>query len=182
MEAQELIQLDRMIVDTESGEIVDAVEQATTIEHTVADLPKLGRALRHLARRIEALSQYEKAEVERVTAVVNHERGKLQENYNWILDHSRQLMESDGQKSLHYPGLGRFAFRKGSLVVDISEYEQADDKQKRQTQQAHPQAFTTKTTVTPDKKSIKTMNEGGATVPGFSVVRKLDSFAFKCED
>ena len=97
---------------------------------------------------------------------------------SFFLAAAKDKLESTGEKKLEYPGLGAIRFRKMPVVVDTAEYDALDDDKKHEVQSKFRDLFRVKQTVSPDKKAIKAVLDGGSRIDGFDLRYQADKIEF----
>lgn len=165
---------DHLDIDTETGEIVGEDH-----ELVIDDLPKIARQMRALNAGVAIARQYQSDEVRRITDYCNDKARRLQKQYEFFERIAQQMLEQSGQKKIEYPGLGTLRFAKQREKVDDTGYYAMSEQEQLHVQTQNPGCFTTKKTVTPNKKEIKARLQEDSTSPdGFEVVRPDDKFEF----
>lgn len=173
--------VDESLVDLETGEVVDALATALADKTVIEDLPRYARALRTIEARMDVVRKYRAEETERIQAICDQKTDKFEDTKRILTSTVKGLMESTGKERLDYPGLGTFKFGLSRESVNTDEYDDLPDDEKDIFQSTNCGWFHKKTTVTPDKKKIKATLDSGEAVPGFSLNRRHETFAFKVE-
>lgn len=175
-------------VDTETGEIIEPAN-GITIEH----LPRVGMSINQIAIDADHLMNprlpgdclCKFCYLGRIKAHYDKAVEGFSNRRTFWIEKARGLVEATGQRSLDYPGIGRFGLRKGSPHVDRTKYDSlpAEDQEALYAEAVAEcrDSFTAKTTVKPDMAKIKADLKAGNDVPGFSLKTNADTFSFKSE-
>lgn len=175
------------LVNRETGEIIEPDQYWAAHETLTADdLPRLGRDIATMQKRVDMIREYRDRELTRIADACGTKMAEIEDRINRLLrlaeGLARPAMESLGRKSVEYPGLGTFRMIAGRTAVDDTLYVSMKEGVQGELQVMYPNLFRIVTKVSPDKKAIKTALEDGADVPGFQLVRREDRFEFKVED
>lgn len=162
------------LIDLETGELID--EQLEQIKFE--DLPRIARALRRIRRDVESAKAFQQAEMKRIQAACLPKRLKLAEQEGKLLTIARDLMEKAGEKSLHYPGLGKLLRTTTRAKVDDDLYQSLRSEEQKCLQKGRPDIFRTTTTIAPNKKEILIDLQGGAKLVGFALLPAVPTLRF----
>ena len=162
-------------VNTETGEITTELPITTEI------LPRVARRL--AANRAEAEHKKElfSTEISRLMALLDRSTTKHNEVENYLLAKCEHLMRESGDVKLYYPGIGKFCITMTKESVNSDDYDQMDDDGKAAVHKQLPGCFRLKTTVNPDKRSIRALIKTDQTVPGFCLNDPVEKFKFEEE-
>lgn len=170
----------QQMIDQETGEVID-IAQFNEEQIKTLDLPRVARALKALEKKMENIGDYLREETDRITELCDAKMQPLNNQYSFLFSRARELYEAQSEKSLDYPGLGKFVTIKGREYVDDEVYQEMTDEQKQDLHTRRSEFFKVKTTVTPDKKAIKEELKERA-VGGFVIGTHEDKFQFKVEE
>lgn len=169
------------MIDQETGEVLD-VEDFTESQIKTLDLPRIARALRSIQGKIENISAYQDEEIDRIQALCIQKIDSLVRQYGTLLSQAEHLyQEIGGDKSISYPGLGKFAIHKGREVVIDKQFIAMTEDERAYIQNENADLFVIRTVVRPDKKAIKEALKSDRQVPGFEIHRSGNMFKFKVE-
>ena len=167
-------------------EILDIEEIQEPKELT--DLSWIGRAITANNRHIAQIKEFRDSEVEKIKACCDQKFEKLTEDSSYKEGMASVVMKTHGytyddknMRKYQMPGIGTFRFSVTRESVDSSEYDEADDQTKAGIQAGFPTLFSTKTTISPNKKALKTFFSNGDVVSGFKLKPKFEKFEFKGE-
>ena len=167
-------------------EILDIEEIQEPKELT--DLSWIGRAIAANSNQITLIKEFRDREVEKIKACCDQKIEKLTEDSSYKEGMAYVVMKTHGytyddknMRKYQMPGIGTFRFSVTRESVDSSEYDEADDQTKAGIQAGFPTLFSTKTTISPNKKALKTFFSNGDVVSGFKLKPKFEKFEFKGE-
>ena len=165
------------MIDHETGEIIEGYDP------TIKDIPMMARRIREGRAEMEKIKKYQAEECQRIVESSQHEISKLEKNEQYWLLKAEGLMRSADEKKLHYPGLGKLWLGASPSKVDDTGYGEMTDDEKIVLQENARRYFrtTTKTTVSPDKKTIKEAIMNGTIIDGFIVRGGHEILKFKEE-
>lgn len=170
--SQDLFEPYELNYDPETGEILD------NFDVIIEELPRVLRKLKHnKEKREKKLADLQK-EINRLTEVGRRIREHYDKEEAYFLAAAKHKLESTGEKSLDYAGLGKIRFRKMPVVVDTTVYDELDDDKKHEVQSRFRDLFRVKQTVAPDKMAIKAVLDGGSRIDGFDLRYQADKIEF----
>jgi len=175
---------DYYVIDEETGEMIEKRSELTTKE-----LPQIARRLRAIESQITETKLYKDAEIERIKAICDQKIYSIKNQKNFWLKQAQLLMEQAGDKKLHYPGLGRFRWQKGSTVLDSKAYDEATEDEKIKLRSAYEPYFKYKEPQPSITDIRAAMKNGGVDEEDypvklsdyFKLITNEDKFIFKGE-
>jgi hypothetical protein len=173
--------IDEEYVDTLTGEIFEAVDNAKIV---VEDLPKVCRALRTIRYKQQVISDYLESEKERLTAFCSVKSTPLTQQEERLMAIAESLLVASNERRLAYPGLGVVRFVAGRESVDATRWDALDERAQIEMSTVNQGAFRVKTVIEPDKKEIaKRLRDGSTTTApltdAFEIKVAPDKFDFK---
>lgn len=166
-------------VNPETGEIEGEARELET-----KDLPLIARRLTELANEITAIRDFRDKEIQRVRAICGDRIERLLHQREFFERIAGRFVDEIPDRKVYYPALGRFRFHKWPDKVDSTGYDGMTDEERLHVQNQHKGCFTTKVTVTANKKEImarlKDVEAGKAEAKpdGFAILTGQDKFEF----
>lgn len=171
---------ERFRVDPETGEIIDSDPSLTV------DLPLVARRMRELSDSIESFNVYRTEELNRIAESCDAKIDRLNKQMLFWQNQAEVVMTKTGEKKIEYPGLGTFKYVKSRDRVVTEKYDVAGPAVQQAIQADEPEWFNVKTTVTPDKKTIKNLlknadHDNTKILDYFSIKNDGEKLTFKPE-
>jgi hypothetical protein len=189
-----LATVDGEVIDLATGEVLPAdpltgdVLDAERV--TLEELPKVGRWIAAVDRKLAHLKEPDphcscewcnlSREIARLKAIAENKAEQLEVQRARMLTGAANLVTAIGQRSLKYPGIGRFGYRVMPERVDTSTWDKLDQGSRDEVVANHRDLFRVK--VEPDRTAIKDVlrQQPDLALP-FSLERGEDKFEFKAE-
>ena len=186
--------VDGQIIDLVTGEILPSDpltgELLLPEQVVVEDLPKIGRWIASVDRKLDHLSDAVAGchceycnltrERDRLTAIATAKAEKLCQQRQAFMIVCENMVKMTGEKAIKYPGIGKFGWRKGLERVDDTAFQALTGGAQMQVQVDHPSLFRIKVDVDKTKVKAALKADPDLTVP-FSLERGEDKFEFKAE-
>jgi len=194
MESHKFANVDGEVIDLATGEVVPADPMTGDVldaeRITLEELPKVGRWIAAVDRKLAHLKEPDvrcscdccnlSREIARLKAIAENRAEQLERQRSRMLTGAANLVTATGQRSLRYPGIGRFGFRAMPERVDSSGWDRLDEGSRNVVVANHPDLFRVK--VEPDRTAIKAaLRDKPETNLPFTLERGEDKFEFKAE-
>lgn len=176
--------LDDVLIDPETGEILDLLERAPRY-----DAGMLSEIASAIVRTQERINQQEKERaetirplserIERINGEYDKVVGRLQQYITFMTEKAKLLVAELPERKAKFRGVGTFCFKQSSFAVISDEYRGMADHEQADVRSLYPDCFRVK--YEPELKVIGERLKSGQNVPGFAEREKAESFQFKAD-